>query len=197
MGFSTFGRAGLLAIPLGIALASGCSSSSPAPRAYVSATLTSTGGACSGVQGTQQILTIGTFALNSPTRVAEGGPIHITCTVSGSDPNFKVQLSASSDSTVSGGSLQIEGSGISVASGSQSLTAAFVGTNYGEYQGTNCTLTYSYDNVTGPGIGGVAPGRIWGHVSCPGAVNDGLTTTNGQPSTCDAEADFVFENCGS
>jgi hypothetical protein len=50
-----------------------------------------------------------------------------------------------------------------------------------------CTVTFTQN-----GNMGVAPSRIWGYIDCP---------TEGDPSqasaaSCDAHAEFLFENCG-
>jgi hypothetical protein len=45
----------------------------------------------------------------------------------------------------------------------------------------------------------IAAGRIWGHITCPHAVEQGQTTTgaDGGPASisCPASADFLFEQC--
>jgi hypothetical protein len=200
MRFSFSGRAFVVAIASSIALAAGCSSAPPVAQAFVQVTLSPTsGGSCVGVGATTTIVSIGTPAAvgsNNPTRVPDGGTVHISCSVKGSSPNFSISLSARSDSTVTGGSLSITGAGITSDSGNNAggmnLNGIFVGTaGYGEYSASDCTLTYSYNNA--PNVGGIAPGRIWGHVNCVGALNE----SSMPPSSCNVDADFVFENCGS
>jgi hypothetical protein len=93
------------------------------------------------------------------------------------------------------------GSGAVTSSGAMGITATFsesVGGSGQSYSASDCTLTYTYDHNPVPDSSPVAPGRIWAHVSCVDAMAmssvllpDGGTV----PQTCDAEADFLFENC--
>lgn len=94
---------------------------------------------------------------------------------------------------------------------STGISASFVGLGsivYREEAGSTvngqtdpgCTITYVYD--PGGSVGGVggdkavpdnppiAAGRIWGHIKCPNT-----TTMSMQGAVCDAEADFIFEQC--
>jgi len=206
MRFTTSGRVAAFAIAAAIAVAAGCSSSPPTPLAYVAVSLNpTTGGRCP-VSNTTSLISIGSMGQapteNSPTRVPDGGIIHLSCSVKGSSPNFSIQLDAKSDSSVSGvgGVPEITGSGIMFTAGSNTgganIMGTFVGDVYGTYAASDCTLTYSYNGT--PNVGGIAPGRVWAHVSCPDATNGAVTVDqNGDPATCDVEADFVFENCGS
>jgi hypothetical protein len=52
------------------------------------------------------------------------------------------------------------------------------------YDDRTCTVTYEAS------YRGIAPGRVWGIITCP-------TATNSQAQTvCEATAEFRFENCG-
>ena len=90
---------------------------------------------------------------------------------------------------------------------SSGISASFAGGGGGVFREEagstdpmGCTITYEYDpfGTTG-GVAGdqpvptsppIAAGRIWGHIKCPNAVS---TSTPGV--ACDAEADFLFEQC--
>jgi hypothetical protein len=205
MRFRTSGRPCVSAIAAAIVVAAGCSSAAPTPQTYIAVTLNPTGGKCP-VNNTTPLISIGSMgtvpANDNPTRVADGGIVHVSCTVKGSSPNFSVQVAAKSDSSVSGmgGTVEISGEGIMSTHGSNTgganITGTFAGDVYGTYAAQDCTLTYSYNGTAN--IGGIAPGRLWAHVSCPDATNGAITVdANGDPATCDVEADVIFENCGS
>ncbi len=172
-------------------------SSVPLAQAYVAVTLfASAGGMCVGVTSPVLLLSIGSMAglgRDNPTRVPDGSDndtVHVSCAVQVDGTGFDISLSARSDSSSSGGTLSITGSGITSAAGGVNLSGTFEGVDYGQFVFSDCALTYSYDNLTD--IGGIASGRIWAHVTCPGATT---TDSLGDPSTCDIAADFVFENC--
>ncbi len=199
MRFSFPRRGHLAAIFTGIVIAAGCSSSSPAAKAFVYGTITGSGGTCAGVASMEPFLQIGTMGdpgLADPGRVSDGGSNHISCTVSGSGSTFSLSVSATSESTVTGmgGSMSLHGSNITAAGGT-GLSGVFVGTGVtqGTYNASNCTLSYT----TPEGPGGIEPGRVWGHVECDGATNGSVMVLGGGTSTCNIAVDFVFENCGS
>jgi hypothetical protein len=201
MRFSFLRRGHLAAIFTGIVVAVGCSSSSPAAQAYVYGTLTpTTGGSCAGIQSSMtEFLQVGTQGttpsdLNSPTRVPDGGPNHVSCSVKGSGSTYQISLAATSDSTITGGSLILNGNDVSPMSGvTMDIQGTFVGVaTSGQYEAMDCVLTYpeQSNNET------IAPGRIWGHVDCAGATNHNVSVGTAV-STCNVAVDFVFENCGS
>jgi hypothetical protein len=203
MRFSSPRRAFVPAILTGIAIAAGCSSSSPPPKVYVYGTLIpTTGGSCAGFAGSMtafmSIGSAGPPGANEPARVSDGGPVHVSCDVKGGGSNFQISLSVTSDSSVvgTGGSMRLDGSNIST-SGGTNLDGAFTGLNTsGTYTATDCTLTFP--STSAGSAGGIAPGRIWGHIDCVGATNGAATVgTNGMSSTCTVGVDFIFENCGS
>jgi hypothetical protein len=68
-------------------------------------------------------------------------------------------------------------------------------TNNGdEYISGTCSVTFSPPGAgASPPSPPVAAGRIWAHLSCP-AAQPAIVGTG--PAICDAEADFIFENCG-
>jgi hypothetical protein len=184
---------------VGIVIAAGCSSSSPPAQAFVYATLTpTTCGSCAGIGGMTPFLQIGNMGTTGDVanRVADGGVNHISCDVKGSGSTYSISITATSQSMVtqtSAGSMVLTGNNIS-SSGGTNLEGLFVGTNtQGQYTANNCTLTFS----TPEGPGGIAPGRIWGHIDCPGATNGSAMVSGGLASTCTVDVDFVFENCSS
>jgi hypothetical protein len=173
----------------------GSSDSGPEPQAFVYATLAPTnGGSCAGIASLTSFLTIGTGAGGDvPTRVPNGGTTQVACSVTSTGSTYQVSLSATSDSTTTGGSLTISGTDISGTTGATDLIGVFDGVNTeGQYSANDCALAYA----TSEGLGGIAPGRIWGHLECDGATNGSVTVSGGLPSTCDVTVDFIFENCG-
>jgi hypothetical protein len=137
----------------------------------------------------------------SPTRVQDGvGQAHVTCSVTPSaGGTFQVQLSAASTAPM-GGRMTIIGQ-VDPKSGGQNLTATFVGSingsANGDYSSMSCSVTFSYMNGVVPlNEPPVADGRIWAHISCLNAQRPDIMNM-GMPLTCDAEGDFVFENCGT
>jgi hypothetical protein len=128
----------------------------------------------------------------------------VTCTVHPVGAGFDVSLSLS-DQGPQGGAVAItspSGAGDVDASGGSHISATFTGAHGVIAHGRNCTITPTYQGQPvsqSPSVyagTGAASARIWGHVSCPMAV---LTMEGGAPdaagSPCDAEADFLFENC--
>jgi hypothetical protein len=124
------------------------------------------------------------------------GVAHIACSVCGAGNSLYVQLSA-----VVGGLGSFSAYGSVDASGNGSnIVATFTAANYGSFHATNCSISPTYMNMAVPVSGPpVAPGRIFAHLDCPMAVNDSQSGTADDgavaPKTCDANADFLFENC--
>jgi hypothetical protein len=122
----------------------------------------------------------------------------VTCTVHAVGAGFDVLLSLS-DQGPQGGTVSItspSGAGDVSASGGSSISATFTSAHGLIARGRNCTITPTYQGMPVSQNPSVFAGKIWGHVSCPAAV---LTMEAGAPdaagSQCDAEADFLFENC--
>jgi hypothetical protein len=173
----------------------------PVPDAFVSATVAAgAGGACN-VSSSASVVTLGA-ALgggSKPSTVANGGessgaPVNVACTVVLDNGGFDVSLSAE-DLGSNGGSVTIQSVGmgsVTLSGGGGTVSADFNGPAVGHYTESDCTLSYTYDGGPLPASAGmpVAPGRIWAHVSCPRAELVGQTGV-----TCDAEADFLFEDC--
>ena len=76
----------------------------------------------------------------------------------------------------------------------------FQSTGSGTYRETDCTISFTYQQEAVPDNPPIAAGRIWGHISCPTAQVAGQTVMlpdgGTQNRQCDAEADFLFEQCG-
>jgi hypothetical protein len=202
MSFPTFRVAATFAL-LPCLLATACSSQPPAAQAYANVTIgpapASAGGKCN-FMSQLPFLVLGTPG-QTPTRVSDGvGTAHVTCSVTPSaGGTFKLQLSAASSAPM-GGTMTIVGQ-VDPKSGGQNLTATFVGSingsANGDYSSMACTVTYTYMNGVVPlNEPPVAPGRVWAHISCLDAQRPDVMNM-GMPLTCDAEGDFVFENCGS
>lgn len=184
---------------LATALATACSSKSPPPQAFVTAQATTGASGMCNYSSVQSLLLIGSAGdagLNSnpvrvPTGTNEGGAVSITCSVAPSNGSFNIELSAELDTSLStGGSLTITGT-VDSTTGGSNIAGTFVhaGNTYVEEQ-NDCTITYPADPPGGP----VAPGRIWGQISCPNATLEGQNA-NGTMTTCAITALFVFENC--
>lgn len=159
--------------------------------------MATSGGSCAPAQSMTEFLGIGSMGdpgQSNPNRVSDGGPYHVSCSVKGGGSNFSISVDAISQSTTTGGSMSLSGSGIDPSTGGMNLSGTFVGTTTGgQYTANDCVLTYS----TPEGSGGIAPGRIWGHVECDAATNGSVLVSGGAASTCKIEVDFVFENCSS
>lgn len=178
---------------------------SPPPDAYVAMSVgPGAGDACpfSSIQG---FFAVGSSTGQKPTTVpdqgqAAGGTTSVACTVHPQGSGFDIQLSVSNND----GSILIEspsGMGAVTASTSSGVTATFSNASDGDgFSENNCTITYIYMNGPVSVSPPIAAGRIWGHISCPHATISGGMTTMGadggsSASSCQGEADFLFENC--
>lgn len=202
------------ALLLAAAGVAACSNSPPPPPdTYINAALGS-GSACSSYPSLERWLQIGTPTSPNPGTVQDGGSdrnanVSVNCTVHPQGSGFDIELTAIENGPM-GGSLTIsspQGMGSVTTNTSSGISATFVGQGgiaYREQVGANdatgCTITYQYDS--GGSVGGVAGdakvpvnppiagGRIWGHIKCPKAVSTAMPSV-----VCDAEADFLFEQC--
>jgi hypothetical protein len=127
-----------------------------------------------------------------PATVLTGSDATIVCSVRSSAHGYDVSISVTVPGT-QGGAFTLDsppGLGAVTVSGGAGLTASFASTPAAAtYQQSDCVLTFTYQGEPVPDSPSVFPGRIWGHVSCPAAQAQGTS------STCDAEADFLFEQC--
>jgi len=202
---------GWLALLAASAVATGCSNNpAPVPDAFVAALVGpgNNGTACH--FGTpQQWLDIGTPVAGKPTTVQDGNAqagstVHVSCSISTSGNGFDVNLNATQEGLM-GGSVTITsppGTGAVTQSGATGITAAFESGTNGTYRDSNCSISFTYNGDAVPDQPPLAGGRIWGHLSCPNAVNPTQTVPDAdggggtQSVTCDGEADFLFEQCG-
>ncbi len=175
--------------------ASACSVQAATATAYVNTNTT-----CMNVQSSM-LTEIGEIVNNAsglPETVPNGTlinghPITVECTVTDSGGTFNLNLYANDNVN---GTTIITGSATS--SGSSTLSGVFETVNSGAFDGTNCTLTFTFDSVALPTQNPLAAGQIWGHVSCPDAAARGMvqdTDAGSGAATCDIESDILFENC--
>jgi hypothetical protein len=109
---------------------------------------------------------------------------------------FQITLSAAVDGM---GSFSAYGN-VDSSNGGQGIIGNFTSVQDGDFRATDCTISYSYMGgpvpVNGPPV---QAGRIMAHIDCANAVNmgqSGVAADGGITSrTCDAHADFLFENC--
>jgi hypothetical protein len=148
-------------------------------------------------------LPVGTPTGERPTTVQDQGSTgtgtaSITCAVQQVGSGFDISLQVSVEGT-QGGNIEItspSGAGAVTTSGAKGITASFYNsTDQGPYTDTNCTLTYTYMGQNVPISPPVAPGRIWGHLNCLNAVENGGEVKAGMKVSCAASADFLFEQC--
>jgi hypothetical protein len=176
------------------AAVSACSKTPATQEAFVDARVgsgSSNGSTC--ILGSmQEFLLAGTRGNPLPTPAADGTDgLAIDCTVSPSGGGFSLELSAitqdMSSITVSG---HVDASGGTV-------TASFVNQMWGAFTSNQCTLTYTYPGATTPVPKGdtVSSGSIFGHVSCPNAVNNSGSGVGSGAESCDGEVDILFQNC--
>jgi hypothetical protein len=113
-----------------------------------------------------------------------GGQVSLTCSVTLAKDGFDVRGTARLTGG-NGGAFTVKGT--FKAEGDQTgISATFA--KFGRtdpYLGENCTVRYTSPNQ------GVAAGRVWGEITCPAAT----TGTGSVQRTCQAVAQFRFENC--
>jgi hypothetical protein len=191
------------------AASSACSNNSPSPAdAFVDAHVGIGGDPTCNLKVQQTFVGIGTAVAGKPVTVNDGdtqsgsSQVHVSCSVTTAANGFDVSLSASMEG-LQGGSLTITsppGQGAVTESGGSGIRGTFQSANSGVYSENDCTITYTYNSSAVPDTPAIAAGRIWGHISCPNAKNSGSTTVGADGGatnvTCDAEADFLFEQCG-
>ena len=161
------------------------------PDGFVAATLgTGTTSTSCPLAAVMPWASIGTATGGKPSTTESNSSVTIACSVHASGHGFDVSLSAVP--TGQGGSFTLTspaGQGAVTVAGGQ-VDVNFGGTQAaGPYEQSNCTLSFTYQGGPVPDSPSVFPGRIWAHVSCPAAQDQGGT------DTCDGEADFLFEGC--
>jgi hypothetical protein len=204
-------HAGWVALLGASAAASACSSNPAAsPDAFIAATVgtgpQSTSEVCN-FGSPQQWLDVGTPVAGKPTTQSDGSnqagaTVHVSCTVAASGGGFDVDLNVTQEG-LNGGSVTITspgGAGAVTQAGGSGITGVFQSTGSGTYRETDCTISFTYQQEAVPDQPPLAGGRIWGHISCPTAQVAGQTVMlpdgGTQNRQCDAEADFLFEQCG-
>jgi hypothetical protein len=177
----------------------------PVPDAFVAAFVGPGSGGTSvcGYASDQTFVQIGSPVDPKPDTVTDGdvqpgsGTVSLSCKVDSSGGGFNIQLSAEVGGS-QGASFTAVGE-VS-ANGGTGIQGGFTSATNGTFSDENCTITFTYNMQPVPVAGSpVDPGRIWGHVDCPNAKQPGTTETSDDGSlterTCDAHADFLFENC--
>jgi hypothetical protein len=206
----------LAALLTACALSGACSNnSSTPPSVYIIATLgvgSSSPAPLCNFASSQPWVSVGTNTNSSATppstvqdgnNAASGGKVSVNCTVAPSGNGFDVRLSVT-EAGLSGGTVTItspSGQGaVTASAGASGLTGVFSSSTYGTYTSNDCTIAFTYNGESITGQPPIAAGRIWGHLSCPVAINSNHTTTGLDGGTaneqCDAEGDFLFEECG-
>lgn len=168
------------------------------PDAFIAATIGKGAASSTCSMATPQSwLSVGEPTLGKPATVLAGDKqagnlVSVQCMVLPAGNGFAVSLSIV-EAGASGGSVTINssgGEGPVTSSGGQGITGKFENASGVVYEGSNdCTIAFTYLGQPVPDAPPVAAGRIWGHISCPSAVN------SADGDTCDAEADFLFEEC--
>ncbi len=164
------------------------------PDGFVSATVgTGTQSPLCPVGSAMPWLTVGTATGGRPATVLTGKDgVTMTCSVRADGNGYDVSASVTATGS-QGGSFTLvspPGTGAVTVAGGQGIPASFGSTPASAtYQESDCVLSFTYQGGPIPDSPSVFPGRIWGHLSCPEAQTGQSTTT------CDAEADFLFEQC--
>jgi hypothetical protein len=205
-------HAGWPALLAACAAATACSSNkTPVPQAFVAATVgvgpMSNSKVCN--LGTVETwLDVGTAVGGQDTPDTQsdgsnesGGTVSVACTVAASGNGFDIDLVVSQGG-LQGGSVTItspSGMGAVTQAGGTGITGVFESETQGRYRETDCTIAFTYNGEPITSQTPIAAGRIWGHISCPTAQVSGQTVMvdgGTQDVQCDAEADFLFEQCG-
>ncbi|MGH7272353.1 MAG: hypothetical protein ACREJ3_18140 [Polyangiaceae bacterium] len=183
-------HAGWVAL-LASAAASACSSPAPSADAFVNATVGSSSAsqnATCNLAASVTVVALGSQNGTQPGTVPDGDShASIQCTVSGSGSGYSLRLYANGP----GGTMVVTGN---VTSQGGTVSGNFL-TSEGSYASNACTISYTYNGVPVPTKSPIGPGQIFGHVSCPDAQSSG-TQIGSSAVSCDAEADFLFQNCG-
>ncbi len=197
----------------GVGLVASACGSAPAPaQAYVflqmSGDSPAAEGNCAGYPTDTTLMQVGMAGdpnaspkATPPTRVSTGAQhVAIACSVHQEGDSFAVSLQIAQGNVGTTGATTLTVSGmVSATTGGANLTSDVSNTNSGDFHSTACTITFDTSKGAGalPDGPPVAPGRIWAHLSCPADTNMSVTTASGGPGICDAEVDFIFENCGT
>ncbi|HEX3770183.1 MAG TPA: hypothetical protein VHV30_04935 [Polyangiaceae bacterium] len=170
-----------------------CSKTTSTPDGFVDA-LVGGGSDCSTFGAETSFMTIGgTENLTAPTTQPSGtGAVSIQCTVAPSGSNFDLEVGAQGQ-----GGTEITLTGTVSKSGGMVRMTISSDTKGVSFLDTACMLTFEYANspITQTSQE-LNPGEIWGHLKCTNAVEQGgIKDDNGDPVTCNADVDFLFNNC--
>lgn len=200
--FSRVGVAAAVTCSLTVA----CSDPVQAPtQGILTATLSGTATNCGIVNS--QWLTVGNFAGGDKAKreaiqtsqLFEGRVATVECVVSpnGADFNVDGRFSLAGE-----GSVRITGSAFKPRTGAENVTTTGVHAIFtrndtnAPFDGANCTVDYV--NASDPADLGnsqrnVAPGRVWGLLTCDKAISKG----DSKDQTCTAKVEFLMENCNT
>jgi hypothetical protein len=180
---------------------------SPQPQAFVQLAMSpslASPGMCVGYPTNAPLMQVGQPGVPTdnppiqPTRVSTGTQsVTIACSVHQEGDSFAINLRIAQGNVSSTGATTLTITGmVNASTGGTNLTGDVSNTIAGNYSSSACTVSFGTPGAgASPQGPSVAAGRIWAHLSCPAVQSSAVTTQSGAPSTCDAEADFVFENC--
>lgn len=190
---------------LAAAITPACSNNQAPAKALVVSYLQQSSAAQCPFASRQPWLQVGVETGSDPTLVADGDPqaggnVSVNCSVHPDGSGFDINLNASL-SGLMGATVYVASNSPVTSMGGMGITGTFEGMGGLNFTSDNCVLTYVYENGPIPNSPPIAPGRIWGHISCLDAHSnrvsnvdpDGGTT----PQSCDGEADIIFTNCGT
>jgi hypothetical protein len=200
------------ALALGVGLvASACSSKPEPPQAFVMLVMSASQampGMCVGYPSDTTIMQVGEPGnpnalpkATQPTRISTGvQSVQIVCTVHPTGSTYDVNLEISQgDMGMGSSSLTVVATNVDPTTGAMNVNGNVSNSRAGDYSSSACTISFNTPGTgASPAGSPVEPGRIWAHLSCGEATNSAITTGLGAgsgPSTCDAEVDFIFENC--
>lgn len=188
---SIFGASLLLAVT------PGCSSSPGKPAAAVvwnvNSALPNTSATC----GTESdSFTVGDTTMNPIVTVSDGStanggvPVTVQCSVTAVSTGFEVNAYLKYGNSAT---LTIIGTIATSGSGQPGTQTGITG-QFGDFIGLKASMTSSNCTVTFTGNPnmGVAATRIWGYIDCP---NEAAVPAQSGVTSCDGNAQFLFENC--
>jgi hypothetical protein len=189
------------------AVSTGCNSPEPAVDTYMYAFVQPSGMShlCPWSSQTQWVA-IGTGTGMNPTKVTTGnsqggGRVTAACTVHQDGSGFDIELNAALTGEGSVTMVSNAPGSVTAAKGATNISATFESASKGTFNDPNCTITYTYNGMKVPANPPIGPGQVWGHLSCPNLQSsDSLSMGadgGAQSQTCDGEADFLFEFCGT
>jgi hypothetical protein len=124
-----------------------------------------------------------------------GGPVSVSCSVHSTGDSFSVTLSALLGGQ---GSISVVNSTINsdTTQVSMGITSNFERGDTGDFKESDCTWDFGGQSTdidpakTAGNPLGIAPGRIWGNLTCPMMID------SEHNQTCLGQAELRFENCG-